>query len=110
MNLPELLGESRKTKLVPIVSSAKAFRIICRRWLEKIVPEVIEEVQSFEKMQGKEIPVVPAGGIYTGSDIVKLLELGAAGSSWRPVSSPRTSARRRSSSRARISRRKKKTS
>jgi len=115
MSLPELLvGESRKTKLVPIVSSARAFRIICRRWLEKhhylpdavvvegpmagghlgfkseqigdprytlekIVSEVIEEVQSFEKMQGKEIPVIPAGGIYTGSDIVKYLELGAAG-------------------------------
>jgi NAD(P)H-dependent flavin oxidoreductase YrpB (nitropropane dioxygenase family) len=114
MNLPELLGESRKTKLVPIVSSAKAFRIICRRWLEKhhylpdavvvegpmagghlgfkseqisdpsyalekIVPEVIKEVQSFEKTHGKEIPVIPAGGIYTGRDMVKYLELGAAG-------------------------------
>ena len=35
MNLPGLLEGSRKTKLVPIVSSAKAARIIIRRWLEK---------------------------------------------------------------------------
>ncbi len=114
MNLPELLGASRKTKLVPIVSSSKAFRIIARRWLqkynylpdavvvegpmagghlgfkseqigdpryalEKIVPEVVQEVHSFEKLLDREIPVIPAGGIYTGSDIVKYLELGAAG-------------------------------
>jgi nitronate monooxygenase len=114
MNLPEMLGDTRTTKLVPIVSSAKAFRIICRRWVEKyrylpdavvvegplagghlgfkpeqiadshyaldrIVPEVIEEAKSFEMASGRAIPVVPAGGIYTGSDIAKYLALGAAG-------------------------------
>ena len=114
MNLPALLEGSRKTKLVPIVSSGKAARIIIRRWLEKhgyapdavvvegpmagghlgfspeqiddpryalekVVPEVIEAVRPFEESLGKSIPVVPAGGIYTGADILKYMQMGAAG-------------------------------
>ncbi len=114
LNLPELLGGSKKTKLVPIVSSARAARIIIRRWLEKhgyvpdavvvegplagghlgfkseqisdpqyslerIVPEVIEAVRPFAESLGRDIPVVPAGGIYTGADILRYMRMGAAG-------------------------------
>jgi nitronate monooxygenase len=114
MNLPGHLEGSRKTKLVPIVSSGKAARIIIRRWLdkhgympeavvvegpmagghlgfspqqiddpafalEKIVPDVIEAVRPFAESAGKDIAVVPAGGIYTGADILKYMEMGAGG-------------------------------
>ncbi len=47
--------------------------------LEKIVPEVIRVVQNYEARFEKEIPVIAAGGIYTGADIRKFLELGAKG-------------------------------
>ena len=114
LNLPELLPPGGKTRLVPIVSSAKAARIICRRWLERygrapdavvvegpkagghlgfkrdqiadpafalerLVPEVIAELGPFEEKSNRAIPVVPAGGIYTGTDINRYLEMGAAG-------------------------------
>lgn len=35
LNLPHLVKDNKKTKLVPIVSSARAFKIICKRWKEK---------------------------------------------------------------------------
>lgn len=35
LNLPELLGGNKKTKLVPIVSSGRAARLISKRWIEK---------------------------------------------------------------------------
>lgn len=114
LNLPQFLGGDRKTKLVPIVSSARAARITCRRWLEKydylpdavvvegpkagghlgfkleqiydpafalekLVPEVIEELRVFEAMGNKPIPVIAAGGLYTGEDIFNFMQLGAAG-------------------------------
>jgi len=47
--------------------------------LEKIVPEVIAAVEPFEQQFGKAIPVIAAGGIYTGEDILTFLNLGAAG-------------------------------
>lgn len=47
--------------------------------LDEILKDVIEEVKLFEEEYGKKIPVIAAGGIYTGSDIVKYLKLGAAG-------------------------------
>jgi nitronate monooxygenase len=47
--------------------------------LEKLIPEVIEAVQPFEKQYSKAIPVIAAGGIYTGADILKFLRLGGAG-------------------------------
>jgi nitronate monooxygenase len=46
--------------------------------LEKIVPEVIAAVRPFEE-EGKRIPVIAGGGIYTGTDIRTFLDLGAAG-------------------------------
>ena len=35
MNLPEFITENTKTKLVPIISSGRAARIICKRWPER---------------------------------------------------------------------------
>jgi len=114
LDLPKYLKEGVNTKLVPIISSAKAARIICKRWLtrynmlpdafvvegplagghlgfsaeqlddpryslEKIIPEVVEAVSLFERENGIKIPVIAAGGIYTGADILEFLKLGAAG-------------------------------
>ncbi|WPC41883.1 nitronate monooxygenase family protein [Clostridium sp. JS66] len=50
-----------------------------KRSLEEIVTEVIEAVKPFEEECGKHIPVIAAGGVYTGADIAKFLELGASG-------------------------------
>ncbi len=47
--------------------------------LEKIVPDVIEAVKPFSVDSGKPIPVIAGGGIYTGADIHKFMQLGAAG-------------------------------
>lgn len=47
--------------------------------LEKLVPEVLEAAKPFEDKSGKRIPVIAAGGIYTGCDIRKFLDLGASG-------------------------------
>ncbi len=47
--------------------------------LEKLVPEVLTEIQKFEHTTGKNIPVIAAGGIYSGRDIYKFLQMGAAG-------------------------------
>ncbi len=114
LDLPQLLKSESGPKLVPIVSSGRAARIICKRWserherlpdavvvegpmagghlgfkpgeltdgdhdLEKLVPEVIAEIRPFEEKYGVSIPVIAAGGIYTGRDISKFLQLGAAG-------------------------------
>ena len=109
----EMLQEAR-TKIVPIVSSARAARIIFQHWakryqhvpdavvvegplagghlgfkkeeiddpdhtLEKLVPAVVEAIEPFEQQFGKEIPVIAAGGIFTGADIAKFMQLGAQG-------------------------------
>lgn len=114
MDLPKYRTPDCVTKLVPIVSSARAARIICEKWktlynylpdmvvvegpkagghlgfktnqidnpefsIEKLIPEVVKEVAVFEEMYNQEIPVVAAGGIYTGEDMYKLMELGAKG-------------------------------
>lgn len=47
--------------------------------LEKLIPEVVKEVKLFEAQYKKHIPVIAAGGIYTGADIRKFLQLGAEG-------------------------------
>jgi nitronate monooxygenase len=47
--------------------------------LEKILPEVISVIKPFEQHFYKNIPVIAAGGIYTGADIYKYLQLGAQG-------------------------------
>lgn len=114
LNLPQFLAEKGRTKLVPIVSSARAAGIISKRWLEKydclpdaivvegpmagghlgfreeqvndkeyslekLVPEVINEIKPWEDKYEKPVPVIAAGGIYSGADIRKFIKLGASG-------------------------------
>ena len=47
--------------------------------MEHILPEVIDEVKDIETHYGKSIPVIVAGGIYTGEDIKRFMDMGAAG-------------------------------
>ena len=47
--------------------------------LEKILPQVIAEVKLFEEKFDKRIPTIAAGGIYTGADIRKFIQMGAEG-------------------------------
>jgi len=47
--------------------------------LEKLLPEVLEAIKPYEDKYGKKIPVIAAGGIYTGKDIARMLSLGASG-------------------------------
>jgi NAD(P)H-dependent flavin oxidoreductase YrpB (nitropropane dioxygenase family) len=114
LDLPSFLNKDSKTKLVPIVSSGRAARIICEKWkklynylpdaivvegpkagghlgfkveqiddenysLERLVPEVVSEVSKFEVEYSQTIPVIAAGGIYTGEDIKGIMNLGASG-------------------------------
>ncbi|MBD3278565.1 MAG: nitronate monooxygenase [Candidatus Aegiribacteria sp.] len=46
--------------------------------LEDIVSRVLEEVAPYESDYGS-IPVIAAGGVYTGADIHRMLSLGASG-------------------------------
>jgi len=109
-------GEWEKvtTKIVPIVSSSRAAKIIFQSWqnhyhcipdavvvegplagghlgfkkeqinapnyaLESILPEVISVIKPFEQHLNKNIPVIAAGGVYTGADIYKYFKMGAQG-------------------------------
>jgi len=47
--------------------------------LEKILPEVIKTVAPYQAEFRRNIPVIAAGGIFTGKDIYKFLEMGAQG-------------------------------
>lgn len=47
--------------------------------LENLVTDVINEMKPFEETGAHAIPVIAAGGIYTGEDIYKFMQLGAAG-------------------------------
>ena len=47
--------------------------------LETILGDVLEAVRPFAEMAKKQIPVIAAGGIYSGEDIAKFLRLGASG-------------------------------
>ncbi|RKY14136.1 MAG: nitronate monooxygenase [Planctomycetota bacterium] len=97
-------------KLVPIVSSARSLKLICRKWmkdfnrvpdavvvegmkagghlgysseqLEKNSPtldETLVDVLKFANQLPTPIPVIAAGGIFTGEDIAHYLKLGASG-------------------------------
>lgn len=114
LNLPSFLQKDSETKLVPIVSSARAAKVLCEKWkslydylpdalvvegpkagghlgfkdeqindehfkLEVIFPEVLAEVREIEQKYNQKIPVIAAGGIYTGEDIRNFLEMGADG-------------------------------
>lgn len=47
--------------------------------LENIVTDVVDAVEPYREKHHKDIPVIAAGGVYTGEDIAKFLELGASG-------------------------------
>jgi nitronate monooxygenase len=47
--------------------------------LDILVREVIDAALPYMLQYGKNIPVIAAGGIYTGADIRKFIDLGAAG-------------------------------
>ena len=47
--------------------------------LENLITDVINEMKPFEETGAHTIPVIAAGGIYTGEDIYKFMQLGAAG-------------------------------
>ncbi len=118
LRLPKTLPLDRLreviTKIVPIVSSARAAKIIFQSWakkynlvpdavvvegplagghlgfkkeqienpdyaLDKILTEVISVINIFEEQFNKHISVIAAGGIYTGEDIYKFIQLGAQG-------------------------------
>jgi NAD(P)H-dependent flavin oxidoreductase YrpB (nitropropane dioxygenase family) len=47
--------------------------------LEKLVTDVIAAVAPYEEKYNRKIPVIAAGGVYTGEDIARYLKLGCAG-------------------------------
>ncbi len=47
--------------------------------LEKLVAGALLAIQPYEQQFGKSIPVIAAGGIYTGADIYRFMKLGAQG-------------------------------
>lgn len=47
--------------------------------LERILPGVVETIRVFEASWGRTVPVIAAGGIFTGEDIHRVLKLGAGG-------------------------------
>ncbi|MDT8308633.1 MAG: nitronate monooxygenase [Bacteroidales bacterium] len=113
LDLPKYLTPGKKTKLVPIVSSARAASIISMKWkknfdylpdafvvegpkagghlgfkaddlekesntLENLVEDVVKFAAELKRLYTKDIPVIAAGGIYTGKDIYHIMEKGAA--------------------------------
>ncbi|MBT3232544.1 MAG: nitronate monooxygenase [Calditrichaeota bacterium] len=46
---------------------------------EILLPELLLAVKPFEDIYGKKIPVIAAGGIFSGFDIARMLQLGASG-------------------------------
>ena len=47
--------------------------------LERILPDVVAEIKPFEGKYHRTIPVIAAGGIFTGADIHEVFKLGAGG-------------------------------
>ena len=47
--------------------------------LEKLLPDTVSAIEPYARQFNKNIPVIAAGGIYTGADIHKFIQLGAQG-------------------------------
>ncbi|PKM62470.1 MAG: nitronate monooxygenase [Firmicutes bacterium HGW-Firmicutes-21] len=47
--------------------------------LENALNDVIEAVKPYKERFGREIPIIAGGGIYTGADIKRFMDMGAAG-------------------------------
>ena len=108
LTMPEATKDYPDVALIPIVSTAKALRILCRRWKKthnRLPDAVIVEGplsgghQGFkyedcflpenqlevilppvveEAKNWGSIPVIAAGGVWDHDDIVKMMELGAS--------------------------------
>lgn len=108
-NLPEFTQGFKDVALVPIVSSAKALKIICKRWQQRYnrLPDAVvlegplsgghqgftyeqclDPEYSLEKLipqvkaeiaQWGYFPLIAAGGIWDKSDIERVMALGADG-------------------------------
>jgi nitronate monooxygenase len=48
-------------------------------WAQYDLATIVAEIHAWLKAEQLNIPLIPAGGIFTGSDAVKFLEAGAAG-------------------------------
>ncbi len=109
LTMPEAAKDYPDVALVPIVSTAKALRILCRRWKKthnRLPDAVVVEGplsgghQGFkyeecflpenqleailppvveEAKNWGDIPVIAAGGVWDHNDIVRMMELGASG-------------------------------
>ncbi|CBG39856.1 nitronate monooxygenase [Helicobacter mustelae] len=108
-NMPEFVKNFPDVALIPIVSSAKALKILCRRWQDRYgrVPDAVivegplsgghqgfkyedcfkEEFQlenilpkvASEAKLWGNIPVIAAGGVWDRADINRMMDLGASG-------------------------------
>ncbi|NDJ27775.1 2-nitropropane dioxygenase [Campylobacter sp. MIT 12-8780] len=108
-NLPEFTAGFKDVALVPIVSSAKALKIICKRWLgryKRLPDAVVVEGPKSGGHQGftyeqclmseyqlenvvpqvaeeaknwGDFPIIAAGGVWDKNDIEKMISLGASG-------------------------------
>ena len=108
-NMPEFTADYPDVALVPIVSSAKALKIICKRWTQRYnrLPDAIVvegplsgghqgftyEQCAMEEYQLENLiapikeeirvwgdfPLIAAGGVWDRSDIDKMMALGADG-------------------------------
>ncbi len=47
--------------------------------LERLLPQVLEAVRPIGEAAGRAIPVIAGGGVFTGGDIRRMLDLGASG-------------------------------
>ncbi len=47
--------------------------------LDILLPEVLEAIKAYEDKYSRKIPVIAAGGIFTGKDIARMLSKGASG-------------------------------
>ncbi len=47
--------------------------------LEQLLVETIKAITPYAQEAGREIPIIVAGGVYTGADIARFLKLGASG-------------------------------
>lgn len=48
-------------------------------WAQYDLATIVAEIMAWMKAEQLDIPVIPAGGIFTGSDAVRFAEMGAAG-------------------------------
>ncbi len=113
LDLPKYLQKGMQTKLVPIVSSARAASILCDKWkqnynylpdafvlegpkagghlgfkpneiqdesnkLENLLEKILEVTRGIKKKYNIEIPVIAAGGIYSGKDMFQIMKRGAS--------------------------------